>query len=395
MKIIIMSTFYKKGGAELQAGFEKNVLTSSGIEVKYLTFDPELDSGETKENGHKNFAGRYSSCSRIIRNSIIDWRLYGRLKKYLDYERPDMIHLHNITYAFNTIALACKGYYAVQTIHDYSVVCPDGGRCVLPNGKACKGRHFAKCMQLCFSGHSRDRVKLMYRSVIRGISRMFRKQCINLLISPSSRLQKYLLREGYRAAVIHNMLDIQEFQSFKKRGSSPKVLFYYGAVRKDKGILELLEAFKDAEPDGLILRIAGKADDEIKQEFFSLVKESAAEYAGYLDYGQVIHELETVFSVIIPSACMDNYPNVALEGFLTECVVCGSSRGGIPELVADRKLLFDVNRKQDIIRVIRYIEKMDEEQKILICRKQKQSFYDNNSPEVFLKQFTALINDGA
>ena len=36
-----MSTFYKKGGAELQAGFEKNVLTSSGIEVKYLTFDPE------------------------------------------------------------------------------------------------------------------------------------------------------------------------------------------------------------------------------------------------------------------------------------------------------------------------------------------------------------------
>ena len=55
MKIIIMSTFYKKGGAELQAGFEKNVLTSSGIEVKYLTFDPELDSGETKENGHKNF----------------------------------------------------------------------------------------------------------------------------------------------------------------------------------------------------------------------------------------------------------------------------------------------------------------------------------------------------
>ncbi len=354
MKIIIMSTFYKKGGAELQAGFEKNVLTSSGIEVKYLTFDPELDSGETKENGHKNFAGRYSGCSRIIRNSIIDWRLYGRLKKYLDYERPDMIHLHNITYAFNTIALACKGYYAVQTIHDYSVVCPDGGRCVLPNGKACKGRHFAKCMQLCFSGHSRDRVKLMYRSVIRGISRMFRKQCINLLISPSSRLQKYLLREGYRAAVIHNMLDIQEF-----------------------------------------LRIAGKADDEIKQEFFSLVKESAAEYAGYLDYGQVIHELETVFSVIIPSACMDNYPNVALEGFLTECVVCGSSRGGIPELVADRNLLFDVNRKQDIIRVIRYIEKMDEEQKILICRKQKQSFYDNNSPEVFLKQFTALINDGA
>ena len=100
-----------------------------------------------------------------------------------------------------------------------------------------------------------------------------------------------------------------------------------------------------------------------------------------------------VFAVIVPSFGMENYPTTAIEGIYGKCVVCGSNRGGVPELISEQKLLFDVEDAMDLKRCLMELNKMSDKTYKMICKRQMEMFNKNNTPEVYLNSLTELFKE--
>ncbi|MCK5108037.1 MAG: glycosyltransferase, partial [Nanoarchaeota archaeon] len=58
------------------------------------------------------------------------WRLFFNVSKYIQIRRyvkkinPDVIHIHNINKYTPSLLLALRGFNVIQTVHDYSLICP-------------------------------------------------------------------------------------------------------------------------------------------------------------------------------------------------------------------------------------------------------------------------------
>ena len=75
MKVLIVSTLYYGGGAEIQSKFEFDLLKKNNIDARYITFDPNIKTNESIVEGHINLFGGYSSNYRIISDIIHNYRI--------------------------------------------------------------------------------------------------------------------------------------------------------------------------------------------------------------------------------------------------------------------------------------------------------------------------------
>lgn len=391
MKIIIISTLYYGGGAEIQAKFEKKIMERRGDDVRLITLDPEIGTDVVLENNHINIYGKYSITKKRIYDSFIYFKLLNKIKKYIDNFNPDIIHLHNVSFAFNTVCLAIKGYKTVQTIHDYSIIC-DKGDMLLPDCKLCTACEFRHCFSVCYRKRC---IKIIYRFFIMSLQRMFRQKYVNTLISPSECLKKWCMKYGYRVYCLNNAIDLEAFSKFEKKlFTNRKIVFYYGAIRENKGILKLLEYYNTNDYNSVELHIAGRIEKNVDEQVFrKMLEEKGAKYCGHLSYQEIIHKLETVYAVIVPSIGAENYPNTALEGIWSECVVCGSNRGGIPEIIAEENLIFDIFNQEQVENCLKKIDLMTEEERKEICKKQKKQFMNTNTPDKYLKGFMKIMKE--
>lgn len=392
VKVLIISTFYSAGGAEIQVKSEKKSLEKRGIKTFLLTCDPQYKTNESLERNHLNIYGKYSKIERWFCNIFINIKLLFNIKGFIGKFKPDIIHFHNIFFAFNTICLATKKYNTIQTIHDYSIICPKG-EMVLPDHRICTSCNYRNCISICYQDGMYKRIKIVYLMFIRWIQQYYRNKYISILIAPSRRLMTECRKYGYQVSLINNGIDVEAFCYFnKKLDSNKKIILYYGVIKENKGILKLLEYYSSNDYETIELHIAGKIDNSVDEnEFRKMVLTKGAVYCGYLSYEEIIKKLENVYSIIIPSIWMENYPNTALEGLISECVVCGSNRGGISEIVLETELLFDILDKDQVKDCLKYIDQMTETERKRICERQKEQFYKKNTDEIYIQNLIELL----
>jgi spore coat protein SA len=134
------------------------------------------------------------------------------------------------------------------------------------------------------------------------------------------------------------------------------VFLYAGAIRREKGVMELLEAFRQIAPDadGPVLLVAGSAglwgfptaaDGEYER--------ACREAAGALELDGRVHLLGAVDREhlgqlyqladvqVMPSQVADAGPLVALEAMAAGLPIIASRLGGLPEYVGAAGLLCD------------------------------------------------------
>ena len=394
MKFLIISTNYKAGGAELQALFERKILTDYGHEVLYLTFDSTLKSGESLESQHLNLIGNYSLGNCRLERAIIDPYIIYKVKKIIKSERPDVVHYHNVSYAFNSIAIATKDIPTIQTIHDYSYLCDKPMKCVRKDYSVCNSCDKKNCRMYCFNNGFRDWFLLNYKYYVRSFSKHIRRKFIKNIISPSECLTKYLNKNGYKAITVNNPISQSAFNGFKKNLSERnyKKILFIGSISYRKGIKQFLDAYLSKEFTNIELEIVGSIGEGITEDCFNkLINKSGAKYLGAMEYPEVVKHLEEIYAIVIPSLWMENYPNVALEGMLTDCVVFGSNRGGMTEMVVDSRLLFDILNPLDIRRCLEIIDTMDESFRNEIIRKQKEYFITHNTEDMYYNNIMSLV----
>jgi glycosyltransferase involved in cell wall biosynthesis len=124
----------------------------------------------------------------------------------------------------------------------------------------------------------------------------------------------------------------------KVRNQGIIALGFLGRIDPSKGLLEAIKAIKEfsvINPGKIKLHIAGtgKIAKKIENEIKGF---SDIEMLGSIPSEKVYSFISSCDFLICPSL-IDNLPTVCLESLMLGVPVIGSNRGGIPEIIEDRK----------------------------------------------------------
>ena len=168
-----------------------------------------------------------------------------------------------------------------------------------------------------------------------------------------------------------------------------KGFLYYGGISENKGVGRLIEAFSSfsvSHPDAS-LTLAGIVDPKFDAELQkALADNSQIEYLGTLTNDKMLRVLASAYCVVVPSLWIENYPNTVLESLASSVLVVGSNRGGIPELIQNEKLLFDVTDTDSIVDCLEYAYGLTENRYHEIVSAGSARVFENNSMEKFYER---------
>lgn len=392
MKILIINEKLLEGGAEQSCLKMKKLLEEHKNDVQYLTFDDKFDIKIKDVTNSKNIIN-IKVNNNLINKMIFKPILYLKIRKVLKEVSPDKIILNNIFCSPITQLKALKGYEVYQIIRDYTVVCPKMTS-VKMDYSICKGYNYEKCVKECVYHNSKVQLILKLNLVKR--MEKLRKKIIKKVISPSENLNKYLIDYGYETCCINNPMDIkcQEIGE-KKFNTGTKQYIYVGMINENKGIYRVLDVYKKfSQNKDVNLKILGKCttkqDEEILYKYIE--ENNKITYLGYKNHDEVVKELKKADFLIVPSLWIENYPTTALEGMLYKCLVIGSNRGGIPEIIGNnRGYLFNILDEENVFEVLEQVYNINEKEYIDITQRAYNYVIKNNSYDEYYKKISEVI----
>lgn len=388
-KYILINDLYVAGGTEVQSKREIDYFSKLGHKSLYITFDPKLKYHESKHKNHINLAKKKRFTDRFIYNK----KIYNELRKIIIDFNPDLIHLNNTYLLGPTIYKAVEGFYCIQTIRDYAYVCPKS-TCIFKDYSICQGMKYENCISNCMPYKPKEFFKFLAKYIALKQNKKFQKKSVNLFLSPSQRLTDCCNNHEYNTRCVNNPIDFNIVNEFKKIDNNPKKIYlYYGMVAEIKGVTKLIEAFKKfaTDKEDVELHIVGRLKEMTIKD---LKCDEKVKYFEPLPYNKMLEKLQTVYTIIVPSLWIENYPNTVLEGFATDCVVLASNRGGMTEQIEDKNCIFDVMNPEDIIKSLDYSYYLDEKSKDNILRQQHKYLETHNKQEKYYNKILKIVEEG-
>ncbi len=304
-----------------------------------------------------------SSVFKVLCRTIYSREARARMEEVLDAERPDIVHLQNIHHHLSPSVIAAaagRKVPVVWTLHDYSVICPNGN--LFSRGRTCEECRPARFRRMIVKRCKRNSLPASLvaatESAVHRALGVFDR--VSLFIAPSRFLAGKLEEFGFHSGKIVHLDNFIEPSPASAPGGSPRrrdggagrrALVFTGRLIADKGIATLLQA---AERWGDIpLRIAGEGPLSDLVRAASL-RCPAIEYLGAIDAARVSTLLTGSLGAVIPSISYENQPFGVLEAFAAGRPVIGASHGGIPELIGDeeRGLLVRPGDPEDLVRAV-------------------------------------------
>jgi glycosyltransferase involved in cell wall biosynthesis len=231
--------------------------------------------------------------------------------------QPDVLHtnsLYGLTASVWAKAKA-RGVPIVHTLHDYYLICARSNRF----------KKNARCQSTCLA--------CSYLTVGRRGASVF----VDTIVSVSERIlaihKDCGMFEETEHVIIRNPPPNIKGAVAPVQSDGRKVTFgFIGRPSVEKGIIELLSAFRKM-PKGLCrLLIAGDADPEMRAIIARLAKDTDCELVGFVNPDIFFRSIDVM---IIPSIWEDPCPMVIGESFAYARSVVGARRGGIPELISE------------------------------------------------------------
>lgn len=358
MKICIINTFYYPnmiGGAEVCVVKLAEKLSKSGKEVHVICtgYKDEVEVINDVIVHRIKIKNFYSPIEWKNNNNLNPLALslyklmdiynlfnYNLLKNKIEDIKPDVVHVNNL-YGFSVIiwsVLKKMKIPWIQTVHDYGLLKSNEGI-----------------------------VNKLKEKLYRKLS-----EKVDLVTAPSEfTLNKFKERKFFinaKLQVVNNGIDInydylKNEVSRKKRViiSKEKIKFVFlGRLEKVKGIVNLIEAFKNIKCNNIELIIAGKGT---LQNDVKLLAESDSRihYVGFLNEIEINKLLKESDVLIIPSLWEEPFGMVILEAYKFGIPVIGSNKGGIPEVIDNYKTgrLFNPENKNELVDLIYYFNEKE------------------------------------
>jgi GT2 family glycosyltransferase/glycosyltransferase involved in cell wall biosynthesis len=320
-------------------------------------------------------------------------RLGAVLGHVLDALRPDVLHLHslfNLSFELPRLA-AARGIPCVATLHDYTAVCPSGGKRVhRAERHLCREIEPERCAR-CFAQSPQRRQMAAARVARPGrlgrgvvaLGRLARRRAPALLervgrlavggptaadreaierrlaswrddvvpyverwVAPSAALAEEFLRLGVAADRIEVAdYGIEPFPAVAvQRPRTPLVIGYVGSLTWEKGVHLLIAAAAELDPKSYQLHLFGEAPES---DYESSLRRAAGglpiRFHGGFDRDAVAGVYAAIDVLAVPSIWLENSPLVIHEAHHAGVPVVGSRLGGIEDLIGRQRdgVLFD------------------------------------------------------
>ena len=392
MKILMVNKFhYLKGGSEKYYFELAELLRENGHEVAFFSMEDEKNiHTDCKEYFVKPIDLNNGSKLKAL-DVIYSKENKKKMKEALEDFKPDIVHLNNFQRQLSASivdAIKEKNIPMVFTAHDVQAICP--AKTMLDNNKniceKCLGGNYKNCIKNNCIKNSK------LKSILGAIEGKYYRnkkiytQKIDYIITPSEFYKKELVEDGMpesKIKALHNFVDVKQYDIERTDAGYG---FYFGRLSKEKGILNLIEAFKKIGKG--ILYIAGEGPE--KENIEKIIKEDnlqdRVKLLGFLSSDKVKQYVSNARFIVVPSIWYENCPYSVMETLAIGKPVVGAKIAGIPELVKDGEngLLYEYNNTDELANKMRKLfenEKLakqfgDNAKKIAQKLYAKETYYD-------------------
>jgi glycosyltransferase involved in cell wall biosynthesis len=250
--------------------------------------------------------------------------------------RPDVAHVHNTWYAQSPAvlwALRRSGIPTVITLHNYRLVCANGQ--LFRDGAPCEDCVGASAWHGVQHGCYRDSMVLSVPAA--GTIALHHRlrtwsRAVDRFVVLSEFARERLVRGGLPSDRIELKPNFVEDPGPRAcpPGSSPIVL-YVGRLSPEKGVEQLVEAWRQLGDGPLELVIVG---DGPLRERLARQPGGRIRLVGRLPGEEVRRQMLAARALVLPSVWYEGQPMVVLEALAAGLPVLGSDLGGVPELLA-------------------------------------------------------------
>lgn len=355
MRVLILNTSEKTGGAAVAANRLMEALNNNGVKAKMLVRDKETDQ--------ITVVGLKQSLMRqwgfLWERSVVFWHLHFS-KKHLfeidiancgtditrmrEFKEADVIHLHWINQGFISLKIVRKildsGKPVVWTMHD---IWPATGICHYTRGcKHFKTRCYS-CQLLPGKGGETD---LAYKTW-EAKRRMLKGQNIHFVTCSrwlEGEARQSALLVGQQVVSIPNAIDTHVFTRCNKTTArmaanlplDKKIILFVSQKVTDvrKGMeffveaLEKLVASSPETKDNTVVAVLGGHAEDVVEKL-----PLKAYPLGYVSEEKLIVNIYNAADVFVLPSIEDNLPNTIMEAMACGVPCVGFKVGGIPEMI--------------------------------------------------------------
>lgn len=343
MRVLLVNKFHwNKGGSEKYYFELGELLKKHGHEVAYFSMEDEKN---IKTGDKEYFVPKFdlNNSSKLKALDVISNKKNQKImEQALDDFKPDIVHLNNFQRQLSaSIIKPCidRKIPIVFTAHDVQAICPaitmmdnDRNLCEL-----CMHGKYLNCIKKsCNKGSKLKSVLGALEGYYYRIHKIYTEK-INYIITPSEFYRAKFIEDGVnenKIQAIHNFIEMKDYDV---EVEDDGYALYFGRLSKEKGILNLINAFKNCNDGKLYIAGEGPEREAIEQ----IIKENhlgkRIKLLGFLNKKQMIDVIRKCKFVVVPSVCSENCPYSILETLAIGKPVIGSNMGGIPELVNDNE----------------------------------------------------------
>ncbi|MFA6993203.1 MAG: glycosyltransferase family 4 protein [Patescibacteria group bacterium] len=251
--------------------------------------------------------------------------------------RPDIVHVHNIYHQLSPAVLEAfkeAGLPVVMTVHDFNLICPN--YLLYTHGRICErcqgGRFYNCLLHRCIKDSFGASAVGAAAAYFNRLARIYEKN-VDLYIAPSQFLKNKLVEFGFPPEKVVVLPHFVPAAKTPAKGAG-KYILYAGALRGNKGVKELIRAFREVEFDA-DLQIAGDGPERVNLE--KLVQKlgltERVKFLGQLARPELTAVIRHSRLVVVPSLYHEVFGLAALEALAEGKPVLASSLGALPEVV--------------------------------------------------------------
>lgn len=398
MKVLLVNKFHwNKGGSEKYYFELGELLKKHGHEVAYFSMEDEknISTGD-KEYFVPKFDLNNSSKLKAL--DVISNKENGILMaKALDEFKPDVVHLSNFQRQLSASIIKPikeRKIPIVFTAHDVQAICPaitmmdnDKNTCEL----CMKGKYINCIKKSCNKGSK-------LKSALGAIEGYYYRNHkiytdkIDYIITPSEFYKSKFIEDGVnenKIQAIHNSIEMNDY-NVETRDDG--YALYFGRLSKEKGIINLINAFTKCKNGKLY--IAGEGPE--KENIENIIKENKLEervkLLGFLNKEQMTDVTRKCKFVVVPSIWYENCPYSILETLAIGKPVVGANIGGIPELVNNEENGFIYNTVEELTEKM---NKLFDDEKLVeqFSKKSKELAKENYNKEIYYSKIEKIYKN--
>lgn len=386
MKILLVNKFhYLKGGSEKYYFDLAKLLQEHGHEVAFFTMKDEKNiKTDCKEYFVEN--SDMNSKNPLKAFDIIYSRKNKKvMEKALDEFKPDIVHLNNFQRQLSASIIKPikkRNIPIVFTAHDLQAICP--AIVMLDNEKniceKCLRGKYVNCIKgKCVKNSGLKSILGAVEGKYYRWKKIYSRK-IDKIIAPSEFYKLKLIQDGItenKIEALHNFINIEDYNvTIEDEGYA----LYYGRIIKEKGVLNLIKAFKNIKNSKLYIAGDGPDIEKVKKYIHENNMEDTVKLLGYLNSSQVKEYVRKARFIVVPSIWYENCPYSVLETLAMGKPIIGSNLGGIPELVKENEtgLIYKYNS----------VKELEEKMNDLLNNKEKAVQFGKNAKEIAKKIFS-------